>query len=328
MDEKIPEGLIVRYLSNEASSEEQLQLFEWISQDALHQKLFNEYCDLWGKSYKHPVKFDFTKGLQRLNNRLDQEETKLSTEPVSIWLKIAASLLILFVAGLSIYFLGKYMESTSAVNYTEQSNPDGQKSTILLTDGSVVQLNSNSTLRFPEVFKGMKREVYLQGEAFFEVQKDSLRPFIIYTGTVHTQVLGTSFNIKATTASVEISVATGKVKVMEGTVTELLLPQEKITYQVQDKKWKREKTNLERELAWKNNTLIIENKNLQEAATLLEEWYGATISFENEAIKNCRITGKYKNESLENVLKAISYSTEIKFTLNNKEVTLLGKGCE
>jgi transmembrane sensor len=328
MEEKIPETLIVRYLSNEATSEEQLQLFEWMSHDALHQKLFNEYCDLWGKSYKHPISFNTSEAMQRLQHRIAVEQASVEAPTTTVWLKIAASLLILFVTALSVYFLGKYSESSTTPTYTARSTASGQKITLTLTDGSVVRLNANSTLRFPEEFKGMKREVYLQGEAFFEVQKDSLRPFIIHTGDVHTQVLGTSFNIKTSVSQIIVAVATGKVKVTSGARTEFLLPKDKITYWLQDNYWKREKTDLERELAWKSNTIIIENKTLREAADILEKWYGVHISFENNAIKNCRITGKYKNESLENVLKAISYSTETKFTLKQKEVMLYGKGCE
>lgn len=328
MEEKIPETLIVRYLSNEASSEEQMQLFEWTSLDAKHQKVFNEYCDLWGKSYKHPVKFDLQSGLQKLNNRLAVEEKIDATSQQSIWLKVAASLLILFVAGFSVFLLGKYSNYASALTWVEKSNPSGLKSTVLLSDGSVVRLNSSSTLRFPEKVKGMKREVYLNGEAFFEVKKDALRPFIIHTSGVQTRVLGTSFNIKSSAQAVEVAVATGKVKVTEGEESEILLPQEKVVYSLQDKKWSRAKTDLERELAWKNNILIIENKTIEEASSMLEEWYGVSFSFETDLIKNCRITGKYKNESLENVLRAIGYSTGIKFQLNNKEVTLSGEGCQ
>jgi transmembrane sensor len=328
MEERIPENLIVRYLSNEASSEEQLQLFEWISQDNLHQKLFNEYCDLWSKSYKPSFKFDLQQGLHRLHARLEEEEFAPKKKPFAGWLKIAASVSILFVASLAVYFLGKYTESASVIDYAERINAAGEKTTIQLSDGSIVLLNTNSTLRFPKTFKGMKREVFLEGEAFFEVEKDSLHPFIVHTNTVSTQVLGTTFNVNSTTISVAVSVATGKVRVIEGNTTELLLPQQKITYLFVEKNWNREETNLEQELAWKNNTLIIEEKNLAEAAAILENWYGAKISFANAALKNCRITGKYKNESLENVLRAISYSSEIQFELNNKEVTLFGKGCE
>lgn len=323
-----PEQLIVRFLSNEASSEEQIELFDWICKSSENQTLFNQYCEIWSKGYKSPLKFDVDSGLKQLHTRIDTTEKAIrKSTAYNQWLTLAASLIILLLAGVFLYQYTAQQQVTPALTWQERKNPHGQKSTIQLTDGTVVKLNSSSQLRFPENFSETQREVYLEGEAFFEVAKDATRPFIVYTGALQTEVLGTSFNIQTSTLQTEVSVATGKVKVTADGKQEILKPYEKAFYSTHQKKLMRSKTSLLTELAWKNNTIVLNNNTLQEVAFILEDWYGVTIQLKNTSLLTCRITGTYQNESLKNILEAISFSTGIKYTLTKKEVLLFGKGC-
>jgi transmembrane sensor len=328
MQEKIPTNLIVRYLSNEATEQEKKALLDWIAEDISHQKIFLE----WSASWEHNTprkEFDLSSGLQKFNLRIDAcEEEQKKTRSLS-WQKIAASLAIFLAAGIAIYVLGKYSESRSEeVTYTEQHASSNEQVSIKLSDGSIVQLNSNASLKYPETFKGFKREVYLTGEAFFEIEKDSLHPFIIHTGEFSTHVLGTSFNINATGNNVIVSVATGKVRVMQGDNMQVLLPNEKVKYSRANHTILKGHADLDRELAWKSHTLILEDILLAEAAEKIEQQYGVTIHFKNESIKQCRITGKYKNQPIENVLRAINFSTGIQYSIAGQTITLYGKGCE
>ena len=140
-------------------------------------------------------------------------------------------------------------------------------------------------------------------------------------------MLGTSFNIRTHDSSTVVSVATGKVKVTMDSVQEILRPHEKITFWSENKMWEKKQTSLIHELAWKNNTILLTNVTLEEAARVLENWYGVTIEFESESIKHCRLTGTYENESLQNILEAIKFSSTIDFKLSKKEVLFIGKGC-
>lgn len=323
-----PEQLIVRFLSNEASSEEQIKLFDWINESTANQILFHQYCEVWSNSYKSPLKIDTNAALDALTKRIESSERVAESHSTKVvWWKLAAIFLLLIVAGASLFFYSNRENPTSIIAWQERTNPPGQKSTIHLSDGTLIKLNSNSQLRFPENFTETKREVYLEGEAFFEVAKDASRPFLIHSGKVATEVLGTSFNIRMRDSSTEISVATGKVKVTMDSVQEILLPYEKITVWEAEKKWERKQTSLVNELAWKNNTILLTNATLEEAARVLENWYGVTIEFENESIKECRITGTYENESLRNILEAIKFSSTVDFKLSKKEVLFIGKGC-
>lgn len=329
MQEKIPTNLIVRYLANEATEQEKKDLLDWVAEDISHQKIFQEWSASWERSSQSRTEFDLSPALQKLNHRIDvYEEEQKKTRTLS-WQKIAASLAIFLAAGIAIYVLGKYSESRSEeLTYTEQHTAPGEQVSIKLSDGSIVQLNSKASLKYPETFKGFKREVYLTGEAFFEIEKDSLRPFIIHTGEFSTHVLGTSFNVNANGDNIIVSVATGKVRVVQGNNTEVLLPNQKVKYSRLNHSMIKESAKLEEELAWKNHTLILEDILLADAAKKIEQRYGVTIHFKNDNIRQCRITGKYKNESVENVLRAISYSTGTQYSIDGKAITLYGKGCE
>ncbi len=330
MEEINPINLITLYLSQEASPQEQEQLHNWLSQSKANKKVFVEYLDLWEKKLPHKAEFDLAKGLQRLNHKIDQHEEREAKSETSFgWWKIAASVTILLAASFGVYFFGKYSEwSSENISYAVRTTEPSERTTLTLSDGSVVQLNSTSTFRYPQTFTGLKREVYLTGEAFFEVAKDSLRPFIIHTDEITTQVLGTSFNVNTTNNQITVSVATGKVKVSREKEMHFLLPQEKITYSVLTKKMMKSPANLEHELAWKNNTIIFEDTQLSEAAKKLEQTFGVKINFDNHAVEKCLITGKYTNVSLERILEAISFSTGMQFKIQDKQIILLGKGCE
>jgi transmembrane sensor len=330
MQEKIPTHLIVRYLADEATEHEKKALLDWVAEDISHQKIFLEWSASWeANNTSHQSQFDLSSGLQKLNHRIDvYEEEQKKTRTLS-WQKIAASLAIFLAAGIAIYVLGKYSESRSEeLVYTEQHTTAGEQLSIKLSDGSIVQLNSNASLKYPETFKGFKREVYLTGEAFFEIEKDSLHPFIIHTDEFSTHVLGTSFNVNATGNNIIVSVATGKVRVMQGNDTQVLLPHEKINYSRLNHSMIKEPADLDKDLAWKNHTLILEDILLADAARKIEQQYGVTIHFKNANIRQCRITGKYKNEPVENVLRAIRYSTGIQYSIAGQVITLYGKGCE
>lgn len=329
MQENIHTHLIVRYLSNEATEPEKKTLLDWIAEDIAHQKIFLDWSASWEHNTPRQPEFELSSGLQNLNHRIDvleEEQKKTRSLP---WQKIAASLAIFLAAGIAIYVLGKYSESRSEeLTYTEQHALPNEQVSIKLSDGSIVQLNSKSSLKYPETFKGFKREVYLNGEAFFEIEKDSLHPFIIHTGELSTHVLGTSFNVNTTDDNVIVSVATGKVRVMQGNNTQILLSNEKVKYSRVSHTMLKERADLEKELAWKNHTFILENILLADAAKKIEQQYGVTIHFKTESIRQCRITGKYKNGPIENVLRAISYSTGIQYSIVGPNIILHGKGCE
>jgi ferric-dicitrate binding protein FerR (iron transport regulator) len=324
MEKLEPEELISRFLSGEATTEEQLALHEWVSASPLNQTLFQEYIDLWNMKGKNSPAFSAPIALQAINKRIDLSEKKGGQS--AYWLRIAASLLVVSLLGAIGYWFTK-ANPADEVKWNERSTLSGQKLSIQLADGSKVMLNSNSTLKWPTPF-GDLREVYLAGEAFFEVTRDTLHPFVVRTANLDAKVLGTSFNVLESDQQVAVTVATGKVQVANSFFSQTLAPSEKLTFQIVNPTWKHETINLENELAWKNGILLLSNLRLDEAAEQIENWFGVKIDFKDAAVQNCRITAKFKNETLKHVLESMSDATGIRYTISNQKVTLLGEGCK
>ncbi len=326
MEEHHIQSLIVRFLGKETTPDEESELVDWLAKDPSNQRVFKEWQQIWKSHAVTDSSFDFGKGLDKLNKAIDVSEVKSTGAP---WRRLAASIAIFLTASLAIYLIADQSSSGSEIiTYQKQTTTSGQRTTVNLEDGSAIILNANSSLKYPKEFSTDKREVFLVGEAFFQVSKDAKRPFIIHSGDIDTQVLGTSFNINSDSDFVTVSVETGKVKVIQGDEEEVIFPKEKIVYGVQRKKMFKMAANLEHELAWKNNTIIFEDSQLSHVALKLQEFYGISVVFEAEALKKCLLTGKFINQPIEIILKAISFSTGIRHRIDGKKIILYGPGCE
>src|SRR5688572_11569126 len=179
MEEDKSTRLIIRYLSHETTVEEEEALLEWISEDAAHQRIFNDWVELWDNKPETDRSFDLPEGLTKLNKTIDASEMKLGH---LFWRKIAATILVLLTTGAILLFVSRYsVNQPDIISYSHKATQAGQKQDLKLSDGSVVFLNANSTLKYPDKFTGERREVFLEGEAFFQVAKDPAHPFIIHT---------------------------------------------------------------------------------------------------------------------------------------------------
>lgn len=320
-----PDHLIVRYLSHEATPAEQEKLFEWVSRSQENQRIFNEYVNLWSNTDKSGSTFNLENATRKLNARIDEFE---ATDNKNIfWNRwsIAAAILLLMVAGFVLFQSEVFTPDEPMRSQLQELKSGDSTARVALPDGSIITLNKNAVLHYPEAFTAGTREVYLSGEAFFQIAKDPARPFIIHTNDMTTTVVGTSFNIRSAPVEVVVSVATGKVKVSNGRQTEILLPNEKMTYKEQS--FKKEPTGLT-ELHWMNRTLVFKDTSLEDAAKLIEEHFDVTVSFQHSALKKCLITGTFKNQSLETVLSAIAFSNDVRYEIINDTVMLSGTGCK
>ena len=251
-------------------------------------------------------------------------------------LRIAAVIVIVLIA-----YFAAHQHSGVPNNDNDQSamiekvTQRGQKYTVTLSDGTQIKLNSDSKLVYPKRFDNKKREVFLEGEAFFDVVKDEKRSFIIKSADLTTTVLGTSFNVKAFPQEIsQVTVATGKVRVTSGNSqstikSHLLTRGEQINYNPSSGRIRKNEVDIERFLAWKDGILNFEEMKLHEAAKILERWYGVTIAFDNESIRHCRIVrGTYKDENLFNVLKSFQYFLGFEYkVVDGNYITIFGNGC-
>lgn len=243
--------------------------------------------------------------------------------------RVAGILVFAFSLGILFNFLHEYPVEEAVeipLVFEEHSAPSGVKSTLRLQDGSRVILNSGSTLRYVRNFDADRRELFLKGEALFEVAKDSLRPFIVKTGPVSTQALGTSFNIKAyEDEPLDVALLTGKVNVVLGfeTPREIILkPGEGLNVSISGQKHSKHRINKEKVLAWTRKTILFEQTPIWEAIRVLENWYGVKIEVLNRPERGVLLSGKFVDQTLEGVLEGLSYSARFKFQVNKDQVVL------
>lgn len=243
-----------------------------------------------------------------------------------IW-KVAASILIVLGLGYGISNFSSNELNQKEITILEKSNPKGRKSMVMLPDGSRVKLNADSYFKYEEI--GVNRNVYLKGEAFFEVSKDADRPFTVYSDDISTRALGTSFNVRAypEDSVTHVYLATGQVEVKtnkKDRCTKLILePGNGACFYKNEQRLSLEDFDIETTLAWKEGVIIFEKSDFMEVKKSLERWYGVDIEVVGAPDSSWRINGSFKNESLENILNSIDFTTPIDYSITNKKVKII-----
>lgn len=297
----------------------------------------------WDESRLGDVEGVENKILQRIGKNIQPKvyKSKKRRFITASALLVAASISILLYVGIMTFSINlPEAKTNTVVNKVIRSTDKGQKYSIVLSDGTKVRLNSESKLIFPQKFSGDNRVVELVGEAFFDVARNEKMPFIVKTNRLNTEVLGTSFNIKAyKDQKTTVSVATGKVRVNaidNGDLTfgpkenVYLLPNQQVVYDPSSSYLKKTNVDLEKFIAWKDDIILFDGVSFGEAAKTLEKWYNVKISFDKPSLINCSLLrSSYKNESLENVLKSLKFIQGIDFQFtNDQEVVIFGDICK
>lgn len=331
MNEKQPinEDLLGKFLAQETDAHENSLVENWLKQDAINQKELDDYQFIWSQSatIKEEISVDIDVAWNKVKTKIDvSKETKvleIISKKQSFFtpFRIAASITILLVTGLLALFLSqKNVEIISL----KTSNNTLEKT---LPDGSVVFLNNNTILIYPADFQGSTRELSLLGEAFFKVQRDESKPFIIHANGSDVKVLGTSFNIKAYTKNVKVSVETGKVQFKNKTKQTLLIKGEQAEFEAQNDTIKKIEMLDRNAFAYKTKVFVFENSSLEHVIKILEESYHTKILLKNNSIKTCRLTTKFENESLPNALNVIAETLNLTVFSQGEKYVIDGKGC-
>lgn len=246
------------------------------------------------------------------------------------WYRTAAILVIAFALAVSANLFRQTEKIPALENvlaYEEHTVPAGIKASLTLQDGSRVVLNSGSTLRYIKNFEADRRVLELEGEAYFEVAKDSLRPFMVQTGIATTRALGTSFNVRAYVhEEMDISLLSGSVEVdldMDQPRRVKLVPGEALRVDLERNRIQKNNFVQDRPIVWTQKTILFDYTPIDKIKRILENWYGVKIHFANVPPKDLIVSGVFRDQSLDNVLKGLSYSARFEYRINNDEVTLI-----
>ncbi len=325
----IDKDLINKFYKGECTEAEVKQVLSWFNEQQEGEKHIE---DLWDSltPIDIPHEHDASKTLTAIRQRVGIKKHHTTYHILRRqWFRVAAILILAFVLPLLIVKNEPPPTAYTVVQYVTKENPAGRKSTLQLPDGSVVNLNAESRITYPESFHDTIRKVSLVGEAFFEVAENKDKPFIVSSAGVDTQALGTSFNVKAYEEDehVQVVLASGKVKVkqsQEKSSEEVFLsPGEELRVEKQTYIMSRQPADLYQTLAWKDNILVFNQAPAEQVFATLERWYGVTIVFpEKMRDDSWWFTGEYKNENLENVLLSMSYIKDFNYQINQESVLI------
>ncbi len=261
------------------------------------------------------------------SNRGRSIQKRFNSRGFSRALKIAAILVFTILLPVLYYNLQKPEEPTFAISqkWITKSTNWGEKITFRLPDGTMVWLNSGSSLMYPEVFNGAFRDVQLKGEGFFEVVENVNKPFKVASGGLVTTALGTSFNINSTnTNELKVSLVTGKVLVNSqiSDASYFLDPGQELDFSTGTREGTISTFNTEAVQGWREGKLIFRNSSFDDVRSRLEQWYGVEITVAGAYPKDWSFTGKFENQSLEMILESMSSIEAFEFKIDKKAVSI------
>lgn len=202
---------------------------------------------------------------------------------------------------------------------------------IILPDGSSVILNDHSSISYPKTFT-KNREVYLKGEGYFDIKHNETAPFVVFTGSLSTTVLGTAFNIKAydNDNNIHVTVTRGKVGVVDSNKHVIyVMPNQQVIFNKYQRKSNLETVVVKNVIQWQESDIFFDDVSMEQAVQELSKRFNNTISFANEQAKKCRFTATFlKGESLEEILKVICSFNNVHYQTTAGGITIEGEGCE
>lgn len=357
--------LMARQLSGEASPQEQGELEELLNEDPQAQTIYGIFCDYWtlepspvNDDIQEEIHFQQVLSIAEKDN-MDlkaQEDQPPGDLPKIYWIKRAAIAAVFFgLILVSYFFIRSNQENTGKdMTVNEVVARAGARPYLELPDGTKVWLNSESRLEYKGNFNDSLREVTLEGEAFFDVVKDKSRPFIVHTSDIDIRVLGTAFNVKSypKESQIEATLIHGLIEVTnkrQPSSTKFILhPHEKLIFARETKIPVLPATGPQKtitnhnpisyeilpkhiadsalvETSWVYNKLIFDGESFREIARKMERWYNVRIRFKSEKIADIPIHVEFKNETIEEALKALQVIEPFNYTIQGNEIEIQSK---
>ncbi len=334
-------AIIARCLANTGSDEDKQILQLWVKGSDENRELFENlesYHNFKGGRKLSILKSDEVKKQvwERANYKRYNIKNSYSSRNFSGILKIAVVVTLVICSIFAIYFQVNQkspIQPEPAVKLITKSNDAGRKSTFQLKDGTIVNLNSESEISFHEMFSDSARIVWLTGEAFFDIAKDTLKPFYVITKDLKVMALGTSFNVSgySDNSIIKVSLSTGKVLVdlnnkdtsankIENIV---LTPGQEIAYQKSTRSFLPVTNyNAQEVEGWKDGVLYFKQDGLEQIIKKLERWYGTKIQVVSSPNEKISYSGLFERQNMRNVLTSIGFVLSFDFEINDKNVIL------
>lgn len=358
---KVDSQFLIRIIKNEAGSEEKEYFEKWLTESDENREEFGNLILLWEKlaELKTPpapdphlqwAKISQETIFKKPDVQIDEKRITL-TQPSKInsnfnektpldsyrkdygWI-IRFAAMIIIAAGIFLIYDNYYVPgdlenrispakdvANRVVNY-EVKTTKGQRTTLTLSDGSIVSLNSDSKLTYPSNFINNERRIELVGEAYFRVASDLTKPFFVVSGEMTTMVTGTEFNIKNRNNKVSVIVAEGSVKTYSNKNPQgiSLKKGEMVSLYTNGQLSKQKTVDLNHFLAWRKNKLSFSNTSLSDVMADIERYYNVSVRFNDNNNKSRTLTGIFETDSLEHILSIISLTLDIRISQDGKKI--------
>ena len=353
--------LIIKYINKSASKEERQRVLEWASQSKEHETLLTEMMNTWVAEHMPQEEASDAKYNEFIMYRRGYNSSTLQFKKrarINIFALTAAAAVIIFMFCWNLILMQQYKgddKATLAITETQHGHTEsiqaiahntrkpatdmrslytnkGVKAQIMLPDSSVVWLNSDTRIEYPETFNDNVREVKLSGEAYFEVRTDSLCPMIITTEKgFKVKVTGTSFNIKAYENDdvASTTLYTGSISLLyNGTNNKLvekkIRPNQSVNLSAKkiDIKTAATVEQIKNASIWKAGRIHFDATPISEVIKILNRWHGSQFSVTDPEILNYKITADFENESIIQIMDLIKMTTYIDYSISGKHIKL------
>jgi transmembrane sensor len=322
--------LIDKYYKGMTSAAEEGELRLLLEEEHYGNNLDEEKLlfELFDDNSKKELSSNFEDALElKILEKEQASSTKVrKIYPLRIAVGIAASLI--FVLGIA-WFNWPEPELKIITESTQDTDQE-----IALPDGTIVNLNKNSSISYKANFNSIDRNVVLTGEAFFEVARDESKPFIVESGNSTTTVLGTAFNIRNrdNENDIVITVTHGKVsfashdnKLQEQV---FLTADQMASYSKKENVITKGEIKNRNNLFWQTGSLQFNGASVSQVISDLQIAYGCNVKVGNSDILTCPFTGNFENESIENIMQVLAFSLNLKVNKTQNSYELIGKGCQ
>lgn len=315
--------LITRYFTGKASPDEIDELQKWLSASKDNSLYFQQLKNIWDNSEHFPGEkmTEVEKAFNMINKRVTYRLP--ATNFWYYWKKIAAVLLIPLVIGNLLYFAirADSKVATQEPVYNELYAAFGTRSALKLSDGTSVWLNSGSSIKYPDRFVGNKRIVFLKGEAYFEVESDLNKPFIVETSSLSVKATGTKFNVSGYTsaAEAEVTLVSGKVEVSltddkKNIKSSKLNMNQHFSFNKVNGTTSIINEDTYKYISWKDGKLVFRNEPLSQVAKKISQVFNIDIEIQGNEIQDYCYRATFQDESLAEILKLLKMSSPIDYS--------------
>ena len=316
--------LIARSFTGELTVEESEVLNNWKSSDRSNLAEFNDYQLIWQHSNQlaMPTPMDMPKYLTTARKKAGIDIRQIKWIPLIAQIAAVLVLALLFSSIYNLFLVTTPIEKTESLVYQQVKATYGTQSRVDLSDGTVVYLNSGSTLRFPNSFYGQKtRNVELIGEGNFTVAKNKDQPFIVDIQKMQIKVLGTIFNVDAypDNEAFTIALVEGKIQLQQKTAKQIvdlteMKPNMVATYRLSaNKLLLNTEDDLSKYTAWTNGKIVFSDDPVTTVVQKLENWYNVDIELADKKFEKYRFTGTFIDEPLEQVLSLLNRTSKMEY---------------